>query len=101
VIVHNWAGQPQSGAVSLALPANFTADATSKEYAALAPGAETTVSFKVTNTDATLPATQNVSIPITTTYSGGWQGDLDASLVPTTAIPRRRPRRGRRHCNRW
>jgi len=27
VIVHNWAGQPQSGAVSLALPANFTADA--------------------------------------------------------------------------
>jgi len=88
VIVHNWSSQPQSGAVSLALPADFTADATSKAYSALAPGAETTVTFTVTNTDASLPVMQNVSVPITTTYTGGSGNEtLTLSLVPTTAIP--------------
>ncbi|GAA3117129.1 VCBS repeat-containing protein [Kribbella aluminosa] len=89
VVVHNWSNQPQSGAVSLDLPANFTADATSKPYSNLAAGAETTVTFKVTNTDTTLPATQNVNIPITTTYSapaGSGNEVLTLSLVPTTAI---------------
>ncbi|WP_350278800.1 PIG-L family deacetylase [Kribbella sp. HUAS MG21] len=89
VVVHNWSNQAQSGAVSLDLPANFTADATSKPYSNLAPGAETTVTFKLTNTDTALPATQNVSIPITTTYSapaGTGNEVLTLSLVPTTAI---------------
>ncbi|MGZ0151004.1 PIG-L family deacetylase [Kribbella sp. WER1] len=89
VVVHNWSNEPQSGAVSLALPANFTADATSKPYSNLAAGAETTVTFKVTNTDTTLPQTQNVSIPITTTYSapaGIGNEVLTLSLVPTTTI---------------
>ncbi|TCN38746.1 VCBS repeat-containing protein [Kribbella orskensis] len=89
VVVHNWSNQPQSGTVGLTLPANFTADATSKPYSALAPGAETTVTFQVTNTDTALPATQNVSIPITTTYSapaGTGNETLTLSLVPSTAI---------------
>jgi VCBS repeat-containing protein len=89
VVVHNWSNQSQSGAVSLGLPANFTADATSKPYSDLAAGAETTVTFKVTNTDTTLPGTQNVSIPITTTYSapaGTGNEVLTLSLVPTTVI---------------
>jgi LmbE family N-acetylglucosaminyl deacetylase len=89
VVVHNWSAQPQSGAVSLAPPAGFTADATSKPYANLAAGAETTVSFKLTNTDTTLPQAQNVSIPITTTYGGGSGNEtLTLSLVPMTTIPK-------------
>ncbi len=87
VVVHNWSSQPQSGDVSLTLPAGFTADATSKPYANLAAGAETTVTFQLTNTDATLPATQNVPIPITTTYAGGSGNEtLTLTLVPKTAI---------------
>ncbi|TDO46198.1 carbohydrate binding protein with CBM9 domain [Kribbella sp. VKM Ac-2527] len=89
VVVHNWSNQTQSGEVGLTLPANFTADAASKPYAGLAPGAETTVTFEVTNTDAALPATQNVSIPITTSYSapaGSGSETLTLSLVPATAV---------------
>lgn len=89
VVVHNWSSQPQSGTVALTLPSNFTVDAASKPYAGLAPGAETTVTFQVTNTDTTLPAVQNVSIPITTTYSapaGSGSETLTLSLVPSTAI---------------
>jgi len=70
VVVHNWSAQPQSGAVSLQVPADFTVDAASKPYE-VAAGADTTVSFKLTNTDTALPATQNVLIPISTTYAGG------------------------------
>jgi len=90
VIVHNWSDRPQEGNVSLGLSANFTVDAASKPYSALAPGTETTVNFAVTNTDAALPATQNVAIPITTTYSapsGSGTETLTLTLVPTTTIP--------------
>ncbi|NEA34127.1 sugar-binding protein [Streptomyces sp. SID13031] len=89
VVVHNWSSQPQSGTVGLTLPPNFTADATSKPYPTVQPGAETAVTFQVTNTDTALPATQNVSIPITTTYSapaGSGSETLTLSLVPSTAI---------------
>lgn len=88
VVVHNWSAEAQSGAVSLELPPNFTADATSKPYSELAPGAETTVTFEVTNTDTALPAAQNVSIPIRTTYAGGAGSEtLTLTLVPTSVIP--------------
>ncbi|TCC16770.1 PIG-L family deacetylase [Kribbella sindirgiensis] len=89
VVVHNWSSQPQSGAVSLTLPSNFTVDAPSLPYTNLAAGAETTVTFQVTNTDTSLPAAQNVSIPVTTTYSapaGSGNESLTLSLVPTTSI---------------
>jgi LmbE family N-acetylglucosaminyl deacetylase len=90
VDVHNWSAVPQSGAVELQLPAGFTADATSKPYGTLAPGADATVEFTLTNTDASLPAVQTVAIPIETTYSapaGSGSEELTISLVPTTAIP--------------
>lgn len=90
VVVHNWSDRAQSGTVSLELPAALTADATSKPYAALAPGGETTVTFSVTSTDTALPAVQNVSVPITTTYdapAGSGTETLTLSLVPTTTIP--------------
>ena len=89
VLVHNWSDRSQSGAVSLALPGGFSTDATSKPYSGLAPGAETTVTFMVTNTDAVLPAVQNVSIPIATSFSapaGSAQETLALTLVPRTTI---------------
>jgi hypothetical protein len=88
VEVHNWSTVPQSGNVGLTLPANFTADATSKPYGTLGPGADATVEFSVTNTDSALPANQSSSIRITTTYAGGSAfEDLTMSVVPTTTIP--------------
>src|SRR4029079_13388611 len=88
VDVHNWSDEEQSGTATLALPANFTADAVDMPYGTLAPGAEATVEFEVTNTDTTLPAVADVPIPITTTYDSGTGSEtLTVSLVPTTSIP--------------
>jgi GlcNAc-PI de-N-acetylase/NPCBM-associated, NEW3 domain of alpha-galactosidase len=93
VDVHNWSDQEQTGDVSIDLPANFSADATTKTYGTLAPGADTTVEFEVTNNDTALPASPadtTVNIPIATTYSapaGTGSETLQMSIVPTTSIP--------------
>ncbi|HZX05493.1 PIG-L family deacetylase [Kribbella sp.] len=87
VVVHNWSAKQQSGAVSLDLPSNFTVDANSKPYD-VAPGADVTVTFKLTNTDTTLPAQQNVNIPIRTATGSE---TLTLTLVPTTVIPQAAP----------
>ncbi|MFF1816296.1 sugar-binding protein [Kribbella sp. NPDC058245] len=87
VVVHNWSAQPQSGAVSMDVPSNFTVNAASLPYE-LQPGADTTVTFRLTNTDTTLPAQQNVSIPIRTASGSE---TLTLSLVPTTVIPQAAP----------
>jgi hypothetical protein len=92
VDVHNWSTSAQNGAVSLTMPAGVTADATSKPYGSLAPGADTTVTFTLTNsfTNGTLPAGQAVNIPIATTYdtpAGTGSETLALSIVPTTTIP--------------
>ncbi|WP_432882107.1 sugar-binding protein [Kribbella sp. CA-245084] len=87
VVVHNWSTQPQTGAVSLDLPADFTIDAASKPYD-VQPGADQTVTFKLTNTDTTLPANQNVSIPI---HTATGTETLTLTLVPTTVIPQATP----------
>ncbi|TDW87808.1 carbohydrate binding protein with CBM9 domain [Kribbella pratensis] len=87
VVVHNWSAEQQTGAVSLDLPANFTVDAQAKPYD-LAPGADATVTFKLTNTDTTLPAQQNVGIPIRTATGSE---TLTLTLVPTTVIQQATP----------
>jgi hypothetical protein len=87
--VHNWSTAAQSGEVSLAVPAGFTADAASKPYSSLAPGAETVVNFTLTNTDSALPASPSVAVPITTTFSapaGSGSETLNLSIVPSTSI---------------
>jgi hypothetical protein len=88
VQVRNWSASAQSGSVELTLPAGFSADATSKPYGPLAPGATTTVDFAVTSDHATLPANQNQTIGITTTFAGGSASEnLTMTVVPATAIP--------------
>ena len=95
VDVHNWSTAPQSGAVSITgLPAGGpSADANSKPYGPLAPDADTSVTFDITNTftNATIPTSGDVTIPITTTYDtpalGSGSENLRMSILPKTSIP--------------
>jgi LmbE family N-acetylglucosaminyl deacetylase len=103
VDVRNWSAVPQTGNVTLTLPAGVTADAVTKPYGTLAPGASTTVNFSVSNsfTNATLPITftgtppagaqnTNVNIGIATSYSapaGSNSETLSMAIVPKTTIP--------------
>lgn len=90
VDVHNWSDVAQSGSVSLSLPPGFSADTTSRAYSNLAPGADTTVTFKVTNTDTSLASSTSYPVPITTSYStpaSSSSETLSLDLVPSTVIP--------------
>ena len=98
VVVHNWTTVPQSGTVTHhARPPTSRPTPLSKPYGPLAGGADTTVTFTITNTDTTLPGgvngeqrSQTVSIAIATSYSapaGSASETLSLVLVPTTVIP--------------
>ncbi|MFL6035163.1 MAG: PIG-L family deacetylase [Gaiellaceae bacterium] len=99
VDVHNWSTTPQSGTVTITAPADFTLDATSKPYGPLAPGADTTVVFTLTNTDTTLPGaaindpgttTLQKSITIATSYStpaSSASETLTMTVAPSTNVP--------------
>lgn len=90
VVVTNRTDDAQSGEVSLTLPTGLTADALSKPYADLAPGADTTVNFVVTHTVASDPGGQRVAVNITTAAAPAGSTSVEVlSLVvaPTTVIP--------------
>ncbi len=95
VTVTNDGTTTQSGAVRLTLPAGFTADATQRSYRSLAPGASRTVSFTVTNSDASLPTANqgpddgDYDYTVTTTNQSGSPDVQKAGLelVPVTSIP--------------
>ncbi|WP_242907361.1 sugar-binding protein [Actinomadura terrae] len=91
----NTTASAQSGTVKLDLPKGFSADAPSKPYT-LAAGAKGSATFTVTNTDASLPTSNeggtggDYDVTITTTPSSGaadvQKGGLE--LVPTTVLPK-------------
>ncbi len=90
--VTNRSGQPHTGTVELALPAGFAADAPAKPYAELAPGASTTVPFRITNTDpamATSDAGGDHTYGLTVTTADGMRSTVEPSLelVPATSVP--------------
>src|SRR6185369_4566464 len=99
VDVHNWSSTAQSGNVTITAPADFTLDATSKPYGPLAPGADATVNFTITNTDTTLPGaaindpgttTLQKTIGIATSYStpaASSSENLTMTVTPVTTIP--------------
>ncbi|HEX6026195.1 MAG TPA: PIG-L family deacetylase [Solirubrobacter sp.] len=90
VVVHNWSDVPQSGTVSLTLPANFSSPETTKPYGPLAPGAEATVTFQVTSSHTAQPAPgAQPSITVTTTNStrGPGSESVSMSVLPKTTIP--------------
>ncbi|MFF5258138.1 sugar-binding protein [Actinomadura viridis] len=72
VDVANGGSAAQSGTVKLDLPEGFAADAASKPYE-LAAGAKGAVTFTVTNTDTSLP----------TSNEGGTGGDYDYTITTT------------------
>ncbi len=90
VDVHNWGSISRSGSVTVSPPAGFTVAAASQAYGPLAPGATTTVRFRLSNTESSLPADPEATMPITTTYGGGGSSKetLQLSVVPVTTIPR-------------
>lgn len=75
VVVTNHSASPQSGTVTPTPPAGFTMNPASAAYAALAPGAQTTVRFTATNTDTSLK----------TSVEGGVAGDYLYSIATTSA----------------
>ena len=95
VVVTNNSGEPQSGTVTLELPAGFEAEAASQPYSDLAAGDTTILLFTITNTDTSL-ATSNEggeegTYPVTiTTESGAGTSTQQAglNLVPATVVPK-------------
>lgn len=75
VDLKNYSGQTQSGNVTIALPAGFSADAATRSYSSIPAGGTGAVTFQVTNTDASLP----------TANAGGVNGDYDFSVTTTSA----------------
>ncbi|TDD70079.1 GlcNAc-PI de-N-acetylase [Jiangella aurantiaca] len=82
----NTSDRPQSGTVTLSVPAGFGVSPASRPYQDLAPGATGAVTFTVTNTDRSLPTSNRAPndgrypIEIVTTYGGG-SGTQDAALL--------------------
>ncbi|CAN5682367.1 sugar-binding protein [soil metagenome] len=95
VDLHNFSNARQSGTVRLGLPDGFSATPAHESYESLGPGRTTSASFRVTNTDTSLPTSNegpnDGDYPVTvTTTSGGVSGTTDAALnlVPVTTVPR-------------
>lgn len=90
VTVTNFGDSTESGEVRLDVPAGFEAEPAMATYEELAAGDTTTVTFGVTNTDATLATSmQGGDYPYTieTTSSAGSSTTAAAlELVPTTTI---------------
>ena len=91
VDLRNHSGAMRSGTVALRLPRGFAADAASKPYPAIAPGGRGAVSFRVTNTNARLPTSEDGgdrSLAIVTTTGRARSTERAAlELVPATTIP--------------
>jgi hypothetical protein len=85
----------QSGTVKLNLPAGFAVAEASQSYSGLQPGAKGSVTFTVTNTDASLPTANRAPndgaypVRIETSYAGGSAMETGAlNIVPVTTIPK-------------
>ncbi|WP_432049849.1 PIG-L family deacetylase [Verrucosispora sp. NA02020] len=91
----NHSTQVQSGTVKLHVPAGFSVAEQQLPYTGLQPGARGSVTFTVTNTDASLPTANRAPdngayrVRIETSYHGGSATEPGAfNLVPVTTIPR-------------
>ncbi|MBM6401144.1 sugar-binding protein [Phycicoccus sonneratiae] len=97
VDLHSNGTREDAGTVSLDLPAGFSAEPASAPYGPLAAGADGSVTFTVTNTDASLPTSNAGGTPgaaagdyaysiVTTTRAGTATTSAALELVPTTTI---------------
>ncbi|MBT9255544.1 PIG-L family deacetylase [Phycicoccus sp. MAQZ13P-2] len=97
VDLHNNGTRPDAGTVALELPDGFSAEPASADYGPLAAGADGSVTFTVTNTDASLPTANQGGTPgaaagdyayriVTTTRAGTSTAAGALEIVPTTTI---------------
>ncbi len=93
VLVTNNSAEAQSGSVSIDLPGGFTAAESSQSYDGLAAGESTTVSFSVTNTDTSLPTSNEGGedgtywFTVTTDSSAGSStNQAGLNLVPAALV---------------
>jgi len=94
VYLANSSSEAASGSVALDLPAGFEAEPASQDFAYLAAGGTVGVTFTVTNSDDTLPTsneggedgTYAFSIT-TTTEAGDSVQNAGINLVPVTTVP--------------
>lgn len=84
----------QSGSVTIELPAGFSAAESTITFADLAAGESSSVTFEVTNDDATLPTSNEggeggtYPVSITTeTESGAFVQQAGLNLVPVSVVP--------------
>jgi len=91
----NYSNKVQSGTVKLHVPAGFSVAETQRTYSGLQPGARSSVTFTVTNTDTSLPTANRAPdngayrVQIETSYDGGSATEPGAfNLVPVTTIPK-------------
>lgn len=95
VDVTNNGDESATGSVELQLPDGFEASSASSEFSDLPAGATMAATFTVTNTDDSLPTsneggeggTYAFSI-VTTSESGSSTQEAGINLVPTTVVPR-------------
>ncbi len=74
--------------VSIAVPAGFALDASTKTLAGLAAGATKTIDFTLTHTDPTAPGGTVENLTITTTAAGVSSSEtVKTYLVPSAVIP--------------
>ncbi|WP_433616457.1 sugar-binding protein [Dactylosporangium sp. CA-139114] len=91
----NYSDKAQSGTVKLNVPAGFSVAEAQQSYSGLQPGARGSVTFTVTNTDASLPTANRAPndgrypVRIETTYAGGSATEPGVlNIVPVTTIPK-------------
>ncbi|GAB3510906.1 sugar-binding protein [Phytohabitans suffuscus] len=91
----NHSTQAQSGAVKLTVPAGFTVAEAQQSYSGLQPGASGSVTFTVTNSDASLPTANRAPndgrypVQIETSYDGGSAVEPGIlNIVPVTSVPK-------------
>lgn len=91
----NRSNQVQSGAVKLNVPTGFAVAEAQQSYSGLQPGTRGSVTFTVTNTDASLPTANRAPndgrypVQIETSYVGGSAVEAGVlNIVPVMSIPK-------------
>jgi LmbE family N-acetylglucosaminyl deacetylase len=95
VKLQNFSDEARSGEVAIELPEGFEANLESIPYENLAPGERDRVAFRVTNTDPSLPTSNQGGVEgdydftVTTSSGSGDAGSQTAALnlVPVTTVP--------------
>lgn len=95
IVVQNYSNRSQSGEVAITMPAGFAITPGSLPYSALAAGKATTLGFKASNTDTSIPTANRApnkgNWPVlihATSSQGSADRNVTMNLVPTHTVKR-------------